>query len=100
LTEWFILFGHQACKTQIKSIATFGQGDDILDLACSTVATVILEYMYFLQVKASRTIRKKPRHIRSAICINRDRHRPYSTRLEAVVGVDKDTIAGLEKKHH
>jgi hypothetical protein len=37
LTEWFILFGHQACKTHIKSIAIFVQGDDRLDLACGTV---------------------------------------------------------------
>jgi hypothetical protein len=74
----FILCGHQAFKTHIKSIAVFVHEDDQIEVAQGRFAnkegdldlTRLKSGMSFLQAKASMSMKEKLRQGRSAICVN------------------------------
>jgi hypothetical protein len=94
IAESFILCGHQAFKTHIKSIAIFMHEDDQVKVAQgrftdkgSDVDLTRLESgTSLLHVKASMTMKEKLRQVRNAICMNR--REIAHTRLEAIAGAD------------
>jgi hypothetical protein len=94
LAESFILCGHQAFKTHIKSIAVFIHKDDRMEVAQGQFSnregeddiTRLESGMSFLQVRASMSMMEKLRQVRGAICVNR--REIAHTRLEAIAGAD------------
>jgi hypothetical protein len=94
LAESLILFGHQAFRTHIKSIAGFIHKDDRMEVAQGQFSNregegdlMRLESgMSFLQVRASMSMKEKLRQVRGAICVNR--REIAHTWLEAIVGAD------------
>jgi hypothetical protein len=94
MAESFILYGHQAFKTHIKSIAIFIHKDDQMEVAQGRFAnkegegdlTRLESGMSFLQVRASMFMKEKVRQVRSAICVNR--REIAHTRLEVIAGTD------------
>jgi hypothetical protein len=94
LAESFILCGHQAFRTHIKSIAVFIHKDDRMEVAQGQFSnregegdlTRLESGMSFLQVRASMSMKEKLRQIRGAICVNR--REIAHTRLEAIAGAD------------
>jgi hypothetical protein len=94
LAESFILCGHQAFKTHIKSIAVFIHKDDRMEVAQGQFSnregegdlTRLESGMSFLQVRASMSMKEKLRQVRGAICVNR--REIAHTRLEAIAGAD------------
>jgi hypothetical protein len=94
LAELFILCGHQAFRTHIKSIAVFIHKDDRMEVAQGRFInregegdlTRLESGMSFLQVRASMSMKKKLRQVRGAICVNR--REIVHTRLEVIVGAD------------
>jgi hypothetical protein len=94
LAESFILCGHQAFKTHIKSIAVFIHKDDRMEVAQGQFSnregegdlTRLESGMSFLQVRASMSLKEKLRQVRGAICVNR--REIAHTRLEAIAGAD------------
>jgi hypothetical protein len=94
LAESFILCGHQAFKTHIKSIAVFVHKDDRMEVAQGRFTnkegegdlTWLESGMSFLQVRASMSMKEKLRQVRGAICVNR--REIAHTRLEAIAGAD------------
>jgi hypothetical protein len=104
IAESFILCGHQAHKTHIKNIAVFMHNDDLVEVTRGRFTnkggdiniTRLESGMSFHQVKASLTMKKKLRQVRSSICVKR--REIAHTRLEAVAGADNPysliTISG------
>jgi hypothetical protein len=94
VAESFILCGHQAFKTHIKSIAVSIHKDDRMEVAQGQFTnkegegdlTRLESGMSFLQVRASMSMKEKLRQVRGAICVNR--WEIAHTRLEAIVGAD------------
>jgi hypothetical protein len=94
LAESFILCGHQAFKTHIKSIAVFIHKDDWMEVAQGQFSnregegdlTRLESGMLCLQVRASMSMKEKLRQVRRAICVNR--REITHTRLEAIAGAD------------
>jgi hypothetical protein len=94
MAESFILCGHQAFKTHIKSIAVFIHEDDRIVVAQGSFAnkesdvdlTRLESGTSFLQVKASMSMKQKLRQVRSAICVNW--REIAHTRLEAIAVAD------------
>ncbi len=94
LAESFILCGHQAFKTQIKSIAIFIHKDDRMEVAQGRFSNkegegdlTRLEFgMSFMQMRASMSMKEKLRQVRGEICVNR--REIAHTRLEAIAGAD------------
>ncbi len=94
LAESFILCGHQAFKTHIKSIAVFIHKDDRMEVAQGRFSnkegagdlTRLESGMSFKQVRASMSMKEKLRQVRGAICVNR--REIAHTRLEAIAGAD------------
>ncbi len=91
LAESFILCGHQAFKTHIKSIAVFIHKDDRMEVAQRFSdkegegdLTRLESGMSFMQVRASMSMKEKLRQVRGAICVNR--REIAHTRLEAIAG--------------
>jgi hypothetical protein len=79
MAESFILCGHQAFKTHIKSIAVFIHKDDRMEVAQGRFANKegegdlarLESGMSFLQVRASMSMKQKLRRVQSAICVKR-----------------------------
>lgn len=94
IAESFILWGHQLFKTHIKNIAVFMHEDDrvevmqgrFTDKGSDVDLTWLESAMSFLQVKASMTLKDKPRQVRNAICVNQ--REIAHTRLEAIAGAN------------
>ncbi len=94
LAESFILCGHQAFRTHIKSIAVFIHKDDRMEAAQGQFSnregegdlTRLESGMSFLQVRASMSMKEKLRQVRGAICVNR--REIAHTQLEAIAGAD------------
>jgi hypothetical protein len=94
LAESFILCGHQAFKTHIKSIAVFIHKDDLMEGAQGQFSnregegdlTRLELGMSFLQGRASMSMKEKLRQVRGAICVNR--REIAHTWLEAIAGAD------------
>jgi hypothetical protein len=94
VAESFILCGHQAFRTHIKSIAVFVHKDDRMEVAQGHFSgkegeadlTRLESGMSFMQVRASVSMKEKLRQVRGAICENR--RDIACTRLEAVAGAD------------
>jgi hypothetical protein len=94
LAESFILCGHQAFKTHIKSIAVFIHKDDRMEVAQGQFSnregegdlTRLESGMSFLQVRACMSMKEKLRQVRGAICVNR--REITHTQLEAIAGAD------------
>jgi hypothetical protein len=94
LAELFILYGHQAYKTHIKSIAVFIHKDDRMEVAQGQLSnregecdlTRLESGMSVLQVRASMSMKEKLRQVRGAICVNR--REMAHTQLEAIAGAD------------
>ncbi len=94
LTESFILCGHQAFKTHIKSIAVFIHKDDRMEVAQGRFRnkegegdlTRLESGMSFMQVRASISMKEKLRQVRGPICVNR--REIAHIRLEAIAGAD------------
>ncbi len=94
LAESFILCGHQAFKTHIKSIAVFIHKDDRMEVVQGRFSnkegegdlTRLESGMPFMQVRASMSMKEKLRQVRGAICVNR--REIAHTRLEAIAGAD------------
>ncbi len=94
IAESFILWGHQVFKTHIKNIAVFMHVDDrvevtqgrFTDKGSDVDLTWLESAMSFLQVKASMTLKDKPRQVRNAICVNQ--REIAHTRLEAIAGAN------------
>ncbi len=81
IVKSFILCGHQAYETHIKSM----EAKDRFTTKCSNTDMMHHESgMSFLQVKLSMTNKKKLRQVRRAICVNR--REIAHTHLEAVAG--------------
>jgi hypothetical protein len=94
VAESFILCGHQAFRTHIKSIAVFVHKDDRMEVAQGRFSgkegeadlTRLELGMSFMQVRASMSMKEKLRQVRGAICENR--RDIARMRLEAVAGAD------------
>jgi hypothetical protein len=94
LAESFILCGHQAFKTHIKSIAVFIHKDDRMEVAQGQFnnregegdLTRLESGMSLLQVRASMSMKEKLRHVTGVIYVNR--REITHTRLEAIAGAD------------
>ncbi len=94
LAESFILCGHQAFRTHIKSIAVFIHKDDRMEVAQGQFSngegegdlTRLESGMSFLQVRASMSMKEKLRQVSVAICVNW--REIAHTRLEAIAGAD------------
>jgi hypothetical protein len=94
VAESYILCGHQAFRTHIKSIAVFVHKDDRMEVAQGRFSgkegeadlTRLESGMSFMQVRASMSMKEKLRQVRGAICENR--RDIARTRLEAVAGAD------------
>jgi hypothetical protein len=90
----FILCGHQAFKTHIKSIAVFIHKDDRMEVAQERFSNKegegdlrrLESGMSFMQVRASMSMKEKLRQVRGAICVNRTEI--AHTRLEAIAVAD------------
>jgi hypothetical protein len=91
VAESFILCGHQAFRSHIKSIAVFVHKDDQMEVAQGRFfgkegevdLTRLESGMSFMQVRASMSMKEKLRQVRGATCENR--RDIARTRLEAVV---------------
>jgi hypothetical protein len=94
LAESFILCGHQAFRTHIKNIAVFIHKDNRMEVAQGQFTdkegegdlTRLESGMFFMQVRASMSMKEKLRQIRGAICVNR--REIAHTRLEVIAGAD------------
>ncbi len=78
VAESFILCGHQAFRTHVKSIAVFIHNDDRMEVAQGRFSSKESEAdltrlelgMSFMQVRASMSMKEKLRQVRGAICEN------------------------------
>jgi hypothetical protein len=94
MAESFILCSHQAFKTHIKRISVFIHEDYQMEVAQGRFAnkegevdlTQLESEMFFLQVKASMSMKGKLRQVRSTICVNW--REIAHMRLEAIAGAD------------